>query len=79
MSSAFVAFVLQGGVDGQSIYIGVCKLLGSLLSAVVVYARYRQSTLLKTLFCGIFALDLSYLAILIVKLCELGVHPLLRL
>jgi len=68
MSVLFVVMLRQrNGIGGQSIYIGVFKMLGTLLASAAFYFQtktYSHSPLLQFLFVAIFVYDAVYIGIL---------------
>jgi hypothetical protein len=64
MSILFVAMLLRRqSLRGQSIYIAVSKLLGTLLPSVLVFLTYPESPLLNTLHVGILVFDVTYVVL----------------
>jgi len=76
MSILFVAMLLKRkNVIGQSVYIALCKMLGTLLPSVLFFLRFPSSVLLNFLYVSIFVFDLIYFALLYTKHGELGINP----
>jgi len=76
MSVLFIAMLLRrGDVSGQSIYIALFKMLGTLLPSILFYLRFPASVLLDFLYAAILIFDLIYLAMLYAKHRELSVDP----
>jgi len=81
MSVLFVTMLInRKGIDGQSVYIALFKMIGTSLSSLAFYL-YRpiaqDSTLLQFLFVIIFVFDLIYL-IGIYKKCKHFTNPIKR-
>lgn len=75
MSVLFISMLLgRGDVSGQSVYIALFKMLGTLLPSILFYLRYPASMLLNFLYAAIFIFDLIYLVMLYAKHRELGVN-----
>ena len=65
MSVLFIAMLLKRrDVTGQSIYIALFKLLGTLLPSILFHLRFPASVLLNFLYVAIFAFDVIYLLML---------------
>lgn len=80
MSILFVAMLLKrANVRGQSIYIALFKMIGTLLPSILFYLRYPDSPLLNFLYLSIFVFDLIYMALLHVKHTESGINPWRRI
>jgi len=76
MSILFVAMLLKRqSVRGQSIYIALFKMFGTLLPSVLFFLRFPSSMLLNFLYVSIFVFDLIYLVLLYAKHAELGLNP----
>lgn len=61
MSVLFVVMLLRrDSLRGQSIYIAVLKLIGTVLASVVFFARDPSSVLMLTLYISIFIFDVVY-------------------
>jgi hypothetical protein len=76
MSVLFVSMLLRrGDVSGQSVYIALGKMLGTLLPSILFYLRYPASVLLNFLYIAIFIFDLIYFVMLYAKHRELGIDP----
>lgn len=83
MSVLFIPMLLsRNDLRGQSIYIGIFKMLGTGLSSLAFYL-YRSiaqdSMLFLVLFIGICAFDIIYVVMLYQKHKELGIFPWKRL
>jgi hypothetical protein len=76
MSVLFVAMLLKRqDVTGQSIYIALFKMIGTLLPAILFFLRFPTSPLLNFLYVSILVFDLIYLVFLYSKHRELGIDP----
>lgn len=76
MSGLFVWWVLdRADVDGQSLWIGLCKMLGTLGINVAQYQLTPDDPYLGFLYGGIFLLDALYVVLLYRKLKEAGHRP----
>lgn len=76
MSILFVTMLLKRqSLKGQSIYIAVFKMLGTLLPSVLFFLRFPSSVLLNFFFVSIFVFDLIYIGLLHAKHSELGINP----
>ena len=76
MSVLFISMRLRRkDVSGQSIYIALFKLFGTLLPSVLFFLRFPSSILLNFLYVSIFIFDLIYLVMLYAKHRELGINP----
>jgi hypothetical protein len=76
MSVLFISMLLaRKDVSGQSIYIALFKLFGTLLPSILFYLRFPSSILLNYLYMSIFIFDLIYVAMLYEKHRELGLNP----
>ncbi|HEY3305054.1 MAG TPA: hypothetical protein VGL70_16130 [Candidatus Binatia bacterium] len=80
MSVLFISMLFRrGDVSGQSIYIALFKMLGTLLPSILFYLRFPSSVLLDFLYVAIFIFDLIYLVMLYAKHRELGINPWKRI
>ncbi len=76
MSVLFISMLLRRkDVSGQSIYIGLFKMFGTLLPSILFFLRFPLSVLLNFLYVSIFIFDLIYLVMLFAKHKELGINP----
>jgi hypothetical protein len=76
MSVLFVAMLLKRQeVKGQSIYIALFKMAGTLLPSILFFLRFPFSPLLNFLYVAIFVFDLIYAVLLYAKHRELGINP----
>jgi hypothetical protein len=79
MSVLFIAMLLKRrDVSGQSVYIALFKMLGTLLPSILFYLRFPTSVLLNSLYVSIFVFDSIYLVMLYAKHRELGINPWTR-
>jgi len=72
MSILFVSMLLGRGSSGQSLWIALTKLLGTLLPSILFHFKYPGSVLLHALFVGILLFDALYLALLWTRLRSEG-------
>jgi hypothetical protein len=80
MSGLFIWWVLErADVDGQSLWIGVTKLLGTLGINVAQYQLTPGDAYLGFLYGGILLLDGIYVVLLYRKMRGLGINPWRRL
>lgn len=80
MSVLFVAMLLKRqDVRGQSIYIALFKMVGTLLPSILFFLRFPTSPLLNFLYVSIFVFDLIYAVLLHAKHRELGINPWRRI
>jgi hypothetical protein len=66
-------------IAGQSLYIAVFKMLGTILPSILFHLKYPSSSFLNFLYIAIFLFDGAYLALLYRKCREQGVNPWKRL
>ena len=79
MSVLFVAMLLRrNDITGQSVYIALFKLLGTLLPSIQFYLTYPSAKLLNFLYVAILIYDAIYLILLYKKCRQLGVNPWTR-
>ena len=79
MSILFIAMMIKRpGVEGQSIYIAVFKMIGTLLPSILFYLRFPGSFLLNALYVAIFTFDLAYVLLLYRRHTELALNPWTR-
>ncbi len=80
MSILFVTMLLQRkNVDGQSLYIAIFKMVGTLLPAILTFLLCPQSKLLHFLSIMIFIFDCIYIVMVYKKCRKLKINPWLRL
>lgn len=76
MSLLFIALLFRrNNVAGQSIYIALFKMLGTIPASVIFYLYFPNSYLLLLLFLGIFIYDLIYFFLLKAKLKAECIRP----
>ena len=79
MSALFIAMLLRrGNVNGQSIYIALLKMIGTLLPSIMFFLRNPEAVLLNFLYIAIFTLDAIYIVLLHSKHRELRLNPWVR-
>ncbi len=80
MSVLFVRlFLKRGNAQGQSVYIALSKMIGTLFPSVLFYLYFPNSYLLILLYSGIFVFDLVYFLLLFFYLKKKGQNPWVRL
>ena len=80
MSVMFVSMLLRrNSVEGQSIYIALFKLIGTLLPSILFLLLFPASLLLAFLYVSIFIFDLIYFVMLYRKCLEEGINPWARI
>jgi hypothetical protein len=80
MSILFIAMLLKrANVRGQSIYIAVFKMVGTLLPSILFFLRFPNSFLLNFLYVATFVFDLIYVLMLYARHRELGIDPWKRI
>jgi hypothetical protein len=80
MSILFVVMLLQRkDIAGQSMYIAIFKMIGTLLPSILFFALYPGSPLLNFLYVMILIFDWLYIFLLYAKHREVGVNPWTRL
>ena len=76
MSILFVRMYLKRySVQGQSIYIALAKLVGTVFPSVLFYLYFPKSFLLTLLYLGIFVFDLVYVGLLYQHIRKEGGNP----
>jgi len=76
MSVLFIHLYLKReDAAGQSLYIALNKMIGTLFPSLLFYLYFPHSYLLMLLYIGIFIFDLTYLLLLYFKLKKLHLHP----
>lgn len=76
MSILFIYMLLsRGGIKGQSIYIAIAKIIGTLCASISIYLSVPSSMLLIFLYLSIFLFDLVYSVLLYIKIKEQGINP----
>lgn len=80
MSVMFVSMLLRrNSVSGQSIYIALFKMTGTLLPSILFFLLLPSSLLLNFLYVAIFIFDLIYFVMLYRKCLEAGINPWTRI
>ncbi|MBN1430160.1 MAG: hypothetical protein JXB07_17455 [Anaerolineae bacterium] len=76
MSVMFVTMLLRrNDVSGQSIYIALFKMIGTILPSILFYSFFPTSFLLNTLYIAIVIFDVIYLVLLYNKHKKMGINP----
>jgi hypothetical protein len=76
MSVLFVSMLLRrNSVKGQSIYIALFKMIGTLLPSILFYLLFPASPLLNFLYVTILVFDVIYLLLLYRKCQQEGINP----
>ncbi|WP_205500829.1 transmembrane-type terpene cyclase [Rufibacter psychrotolerans] len=76
MSVLFVRmFLKRNSAAGQSVYIALSKLIGTVFPSILFYLYFPGSYLLMLLYVGIFILDGVYFLLLYAKLKSKGQNP----
>ncbi len=76
MSILFIAMLLRrNNASGQSIYIAIFKMIGSIIPSILFYSRAPQLPFSLFLYVTIFLADLLYSVMLYVKTKESGQNP----
>jgi hypothetical protein len=76
MSVLFVSMLLKrNNVRGQSMYIALFKMLGTLLPSILFFMHFPSSYLLTFLYIAIFTFDFIYVVMLYAKHKELRINP----
>ena len=79
MSVLFVAMLLKRqDIKGQSMYIALGKMVGTLLPSILFFLRFPNAPLLNFLYVSIFIFDVIYAVLLYTKHRELGINPWTR-
>jgi hypothetical protein len=80
MSVLFIhLLVRRQSTQGQSLYIGICKMAGTVFPSILFYLYFPQSALLFLLFWSIFLFDLTYLLLLYARLRATHINPWTRI
>lgn len=80
MSVLFVFMLLErNSVSGQSMYIAIFKMLGSLSASLLFFQHYSSSILLNFLYVTISIFDCIYVVLLYLKHRENAINPWKRL
>ncbi|KAA5547999.1 hypothetical protein F0145_07565 [Adhaeribacter rhizoryzae] len=76
MSVLFISMLFRrNSLGGQSAYIALFKMLGTILASIIFYLYFPKSYLLLLLFLAIFIYDLIYLFLLTFRLKKEGIRP----
>lgn len=76
MSIQFCSLLLsRNDMRGQSLWIALAKMVGTILPSILFHLKYPNSFLLGFLFLGIFLADLVYAVLLHQKIRSQGAHP----
>jgi hypothetical protein len=79
MSILFIRMLLdRQDLAGQSLYIGLAKMLGTFCASVLVFVYASQSHLTVFFAWAILFFDLAYVGLYMWKSRRLGIHPLRR-
>ena len=80
MSVLFVTMLLKrNSAAGQSLYIALFKMIGTLLPSILFFRLFPSSALMNFLFVAILIFDLIYTIMLYRKINEVGINPWKRL
>jgi hypothetical protein len=80
MSVLFLRLLLKRNSSrGQSIYIALSKMIGTVFPSILFYLYFPHSEFLFLFFCSIFIFDLAYFLLLYFKLLEENIRPWSRL
>ncbi|ALJ01563.1 hypothetical protein DC20_18020 [Rufibacter tibetensis] len=80
MSVLFIRMLLKRNSSrGQSGYIALSKMVGTIFPSILFYLYFPNSNLLLLLFCGIFVLDVVYFLLLYAKMKTDGINPWKRI
>lgn len=80
MSILFVQLLLKrNSHEGQSIYIALCKMVGTVFPSILLYLYFPHSYFLNLLYVSIFIFDMAYLLLLYFKIRAAGLSPWARL
>ena len=76
MSILFVVMLrTRNDLSGQSIYVAIFKMVGTILPSILFFARNPSSLLMNSLYIFIFVFDVLYFIMLYAKHKELGIEP----
>jgi len=79
MSILFITMLIQrNSLQGQSLYIAVFKMLGTLLFSILYGLLYPDAVFLLFLYVSIAVFDLLYIVLVCAKAREMGMNPLRR-
>jgi hypothetical protein len=76
MSILFVVmFFKRKDLSGQSVYIALFKMMGTVIASILIFSLKPESVLLNTLYFGILFFDILYTILLFKKSTEMGINP----
>ena len=76
MSALFIhMFLKRNSASGQSVYIALFKMIGTIFASIIFYLYFPTSYLLILLYFGIFIYDFIYFYLLYRKLSASGISP----
>ena len=76
MSVLFILMLLRrNNIAGQSIYIALFKMIGTVLSSILFYLYFPKSYLLTLLYLAILVYDLIYFFLLYARTKATGINP----
>ncbi|MCK4489819.1 MAG: hypothetical protein KAU23_06135 [Anaerolineales bacterium] len=76
MSILFVVmFFKRKDLSGQSVYIALFKMMGTVIASILIFSLKPESVLLNTLYFGILFFDILYTILLFNKSTEMGINP----
>ncbi|MFT2009903.1 hypothetical protein ACMA1I_14600 [Pontibacter sp. 13R65] len=80
MSVLFIHLLLRRkSPTGQSLYIALSKMIGTMFPSLLFYMYFPQSYLLVVLYISIFVIDLVYVLLLYFQTKAAGINPWARL
>jgi len=80
MSILFISMLLaRNSLNGQSIYIGLLKMIGTLLPSILFYLTDPSNVYLDFLYVAIFIFDLIYVILIYAKARELKINAWTRI
>ncbi len=80
MSILFVSMLInRNNLNGQSIYIGLLKMIGTVLPSILFYLTDPSNVYLDFLYVAIFVFDLLYVILIYAKARELKVNAWTRI
>ncbi|MCX2741713.1 transmembrane-type terpene cyclase [Pontibacter anaerobius] len=76
MSVLFIHLLLRrNGPQGQSLYIALSKMIGTVFPSILLYLYFPESYFLILLYVSIFIFDMAYLLLLYFKIKTTGLRP----
>ena len=76
MSVLFIHMLLRrNSPQGQSLYIALSKMIGTVFPSVLLYMYFPESYFLILLYISIFIFDMTYLLLLFFKIKAKGINP----